>query len=58
LLVKAELIKAKLVEPLMNECDELLKDLFRVDRDRQAKSLNHLIAKSSNGKNPLGNLSA
>jgi len=25
LLVKAELIKAKLVEPLMNECDELLK---------------------------------
>ena len=43
LLVEAELAKKNLVQPLMKECQELL---FRVARDRQAKSLNHQIAKS------------
>ena len=43
LLVEAELAKKDLAEPLMKECQELL---FRVARDRQAKSLNHQIAKS------------
>src|SRR6266436_7260342 len=40
LLIEAELVQMKLLEPLLQECEELLK-IFSIARNREAKSLNH-----------------
>jgi len=41
LLVEAELVETKLVEPLMNECKGTAKDLLCIPHDCETQSLNH-----------------
>ena len=41
LLIEAELVQMKLLEPLLQECEELLKIFFCIACNREAKSLNH-----------------